>query len=304
MGQSITLSRLQLLTARNRRIAALAAQGMPTAELAGLFQVSQRTVQRVLRALRERGRIQAARRPGPRPGSVPSATPGARVALVCEFRRQYPHKGHHFCHYWLKRQGQQPPAPVTIWRIWRRLGLLGARQRRQQRRQWLKRSTACGYLQLDTLYVAGDRFAFAAVDSGSRWAHAQLAERRDSAAAARFLAELKTRYPGRLQGVQTDNGGEFAGAFSAACRALGLPHYLAWVRCPDQNGKVERFVRTLRDESLLGADDHSLSTSILQADLAAFLAFYNYQRPHHALDWRTPMEYFAQHYQPEDNQPS
>ncbi len=304
MGQSTTLSRVAQLTARNRRLAALAAQGMGTAQLAQLVQISRRTVQRVLRAARLEGRVAAARRPGPRPGSVLSATPSAQVTLVCEFRREYPHKGHHFCHHWLRRQGQRPPAPVTIWRIWRRLGLLSARRPRQRRRQWLARSTACGYLQLDTLYVAGDRFAFAAVDSGSRWAYAELAERRDSAAAARFLERLRQAYPGQLQGVQTDNGGEFAGTFNAACRALALPHHLAWVRCPDQNGKVERFIRTLRAESLLGAEDHSLPTSVLATDLARFLDFYNQQRPHQALDWRPPIEYLACQNQPEGSHPS
>lgn len=286
-----TLNRQQLRTARNRRICCLAAQQQRSAAVAKYIGVSPRTVQRVLRAQRLSGQVPAARRPGPRRGSVGSATPAALVALVCDFKRAQPTKGHHYCYHWLQRQGLHPPAPVTIWRIWRRCRLLGRPRRRQRRREWLALRSAPGYFQLDTLYLAGDRFAYCAIDTHSRWAFVMLAARRDSRTAAGFLAELLRAYPGQLRGVQTDHGGEFQGAFKTACRQLGLPHYVAWVRCPDQNGKVERFNRTLRAESLLGTRDHQLPLPALQADLQRFLAYYNAERLHSALDWHTPSEY-------------
>ena len=290
-----TLNRQLLLTARNRRICGMAAQGLGSAELAGGFGLSQRMIQRILKAEQLTGRVPTARRPGPPRGSVSRATPPALVALVCDFKRAQPGKGHHYCHHWLKRQGLHPPAPVTIWRLWRRYRLLGRPRRRQQRKEWLGLSSAPGYFQFDSLYLAGDRFAFCAVETHSRWAHVMLAERRDSRTAAAFLHELARLYPGQLSGAQTDNGGEFAGAFRAACRELQIEHYLAWVRCPDQNGKVERFNRTLREESLLGAQDHQLPWAALHDDLRRFLAYYNNERLHSALDWRTPSEYLQAH---------
>jgi hypothetical protein len=45
---------------------------------------------------------------------------------------------------------------------------------------------------------------------------------------------------------------------------LGLKHYLARARCPDRKGKVERFNRTLREETPLGADDPALADGALR----------------------------------------
>jgi transposase InsO family protein len=97
-------------------------------------------------------------------------------------------------------------------------------------------------------------------------------------------------YLGRLRGVRTDNGGEFRDAFASCCRKLRLKHLFAWVRCPDQNGKVERFNRTLREESLLGTREHHLPLQALHADLRRFLAYYNHRRLHSALGYRPSAE--------------
>jgi transposase InsO family protein len=56
------------------------------------------------------------------------------------------------------------------------------------------------------------------------------------------------------------------------------------------NGKVERFIGTMRAKSLLGTDDPTLERSVLLRDLQRHRQFYNCERPHHALNWRTPRE--------------
>ncbi len=119
------------------------------------------------------------------------------------------------------------------------------------------------------------------------------------AKAAAFLDELRAAYPGTVRGLQTDNGSEFAGHFKSACKAAGLPLIHAWVNCPDQNGKVERFNRILRDETMLGANDHTLSDAALIADLARFLHLYNYDRPHSSHDWNSLALYLASEFLPQ-----
>lgn len=300
MGKGITQSREEAITERNRRIWEQARQGMGTRELAAEEEVSVRTVQRVVQAARKQGRVLRARKPGPARGTVLSATRPEQVRLVCAFKQSYPHKGHHYCHHLLKRRGLMVPAPVTIWRLWRRYRLMGRRRRRQRHRKWMELTCGPGYFQLDTMHLCGDRFAFVAVETNSRWAFARICAARTSAQAARFLQDLRASYPGTLRGVQTDNGSEFKRDFASACHALNLPHYFAWVRCPDQNGKVERFIRTLREESLLGLCDHSLPTQTLARDLSRFLHHYNHERLHHSLDWNTPAQYLATSSSPAD----
>jgi transposase InsO family protein len=293
MGKVTTCDAQTLRTQRWQAIADDRRGGQETLEVALKYGVSERTVQRIVQGCDARGRVRRACKPGPRKGEVGSRTPKDQVELVCAFKSSHPGKGHHYCHHWLKRQGLHPPAPVTIWRIWRLAGLLSGKRKRQPRRVWDALTHAPGFFQLDTLYIAGGSFAFSAVETRSRYGFVKLVPRRDAQSAAQFLLELQAVYPGRLSGVQTDNGGEFAGAFAAACRAQGLPHYQAWVRCPDQNGKVERFNRTLREETLLGTDNPGLPMQVLQADIARFLEHYNYHRPHAALDWHTPIEYLS-----------
>jgi hypothetical protein len=263
---------------------------MSSAEAAQVHRMSQRTVQRIPQRVGPSGNVRMPRRPGPQRGTIGSATPPELVELVCAIRCELPGKGHHFCFQLLKRRGHHPPSPVTIWRIWHRARLLLKRKRRQRRRQWAAFDGSPGYFQVDTTYVAGGGFVFAAVETCSRWAFTAWSDNRDSASAARFLRELRTAYPGHLCGVQTDNGAEFAGAFAAACKAQRFPHYLAWVRCPDMNGKVERFIGTMRAESLLGTEDPRLERAALLRDLERHRQFYNCERPHYALGWHTPHE--------------
>ena len=264
---------------------------------AGLhFHLSERTVYRILGRRLPSGKVRRAQRPGPKPGTGPGMTSPAMVQLVCEWKREHPEKGHAYCHHLLKRQGLNPPAPVTIWRLWRKRNLLGTKRRRQSRSRWHQlREQGAGFFQLDTMYLPGDRFAFCAIDTLSRYAYIEVAESRDGQRAAAFLHRLIQVYPGKLVAVQTDNGAEFHGRFQKLVKKLQLPHYFAWVRCPEQNGMVERFVRTVREESELGAATPSSPTNHLRGLAERFLHYYNHQRLHSRLDWQTPCEYLYHH---------
>ena len=177
---------------------------------------------------------------------------------------------------------------VAHWVLWKRERSCGGRwhQLRQQ---------GAGFFQLDTMYLQGDRFAFCAIDTGSRYAYIEVAESRDGQRAAAFLHRLTQVYPGKLLAVQTDNGAEFHGGFQKLVKKLQLPHYFAWVRCLDQNGMVERFVRTAREESDLGMVSPTTPTAQLQGLAERFLHHYNHERLHSRLDWHSPCEYLYHH---------
>ena len=61
---------------------------------------------------------------------------------------------------------------------------------------------------------------------------------------------------------------------------------------PQYNGCVERANRAARIE-FWGRYDGPLSIDPVQAALAGYEFFYNYERPHAALDWKTPNEYLV-----------
>lgn len=89
----------------------------------------------------------------------------------------------------------------------------------------------------------------------------------------------------RVCRVLTDNGAGYKRTFAEACAALGV----RWTRTrpyhPWTNGRVERFIGTLQRECLV--EDFSGDEARRYA-VDRWLAFYNADRPHTALDGLSP----------------
>jgi transposase InsO family protein len=104
------------------------------------------------------------------------------------------------------------------------------------------------------------------------------------------LVQAVQRY-GRPRFVRTDNEAVFTSAwFTGGLRLLGIRHQRTEPGCPWQNGRVERFIgtvkRELRHERLTGSHEFDRRlTSIRQ--------WYNHDRPHDHLQGRTPAEVWA-----------
>jgi hypothetical protein len=112
-----------------------------------------------------------------------------------------------------------------------------------------------------------------------------------------FAAALRTH--GVPQQVLTDNGKVFTGRFGhppvevlfdRICRENGIEHLLTAPRSPTTTGKIERFHRSLRAEFLTGRVFSTLAAA--QAELDAWVASYNHDRPHQSLDMATPASRF------------
>jgi transposase InsO family protein len=159
---------------------------------------------------------------------------------------------------------------------------------------------------LDTFYVGhlkgvGKVWQLSAVDGASSFGIARvLAGDKTAAAMARFLAEdvLPTcRRAGlRLVTATTDNGPEFGRAFGEACRAAGVRHHRIPPRSPNLNAFVERFQGTVLHLHYRVAFRYRWYTRVetIDADLQAWLRFYNFERPHrgYRTQGRTPATIF------------
>ena len=100
--------------------------------------------------------------------------------------------------------------------------------------------------------------------------------------------------------INTDNGKQFTDRFGQhgtrngevlfdkICRRNGIAHRLTAPASPNQNGNVERFHGTFRPDFL---DTAGPFTSVEQAQAAidAWVAHYNADRPHQALDEKVPV---------------
>jgi transposase InsO family protein len=107
-----------------------------------------------------------------------------------------------------------------------------------------------------------------------------------------------------LARVLTANGREYCGRplhhpFALYCTVQQIQHRTTKVGSPETNGMAERLHRTLKDESLSLAYRRKIYESVeaLQADLDAFVAFYNAARAHHGYrtQGRTPLQTFTDH---------
>ena len=85
-----------------------------------------------------------------------------------------------------------------------------------------------------------------------------------------------------IKGVLTDNGtGYRSHRFRQACSATGLRHLRTKPRCPQTNGKAERFIPTLLREWAYAY--RYPSSDVRAAELHPWMQHYNFSRPHSAV---------------------
>jgi putative transposase len=92
--------------------------------------------------------------------------------------------------------------------------------------------------------------------------------------------------------LRSDNGLVFTSRnFTALARSYGLRQEFITPHSPEQNGMIERLIRTLKEQC---AHRHRFETLQHASRLIGdWISFYNNQRPHQALGMKTPAEAYA-----------
>jgi transposase InsO family protein len=139
----------------------------------------------------------------------------------------------------------------------------------------------------------GFDYLHAAVDDRTRLAYAEIHPDERGVTCAGFLeraAEVFWSYGiTRIERVMTDNafGYRLSSDFQAQLARLGARHILIRPHCPWQNGKAERFIRTLQAEwsyARIYRSNTERATALPQ-----WLEHYNTARPHQGLGGSTPI---------------
>jgi putative transposase len=108
------------------------------------------------------------------------------------------------------------------------------------------------------------------------------------------LARFGTLRPtGPTPVVRSDNGLIYQSRrFRAAYRDYRLPQEFITPYTPEQNGIVERFFRSLKEECVWQHVFRDFAEA--RREITTWIHWYNTERPHQALGYRSPVEWRAQ----------
>lgn len=196
-------------------------------------------------------------------------------------------------HQELLRDGVKVSLP-SVQRTLSRLGLLKKRSPWKRPHDYTERPVATYpgvLLEADTVHIMlpdGSRlYVYTLIDLFSRWAYAEVVQKISAVASGGFIARAQREAPFRFGMVQTDNGGEFQKMFRFKLYNLGLMHRYSRVRQSNDQAHIERFNRTIQEECL---DRTRQSIQHFRKALKAWLPYYNDERMHMGLNYKTPVE--------------
>lgn len=108
------------------------------------------------------------------------------------------------------------------------------------------------------------------------------------------LARFGTLPPdGATPVIRSDNGLIFQSRrFRAACKDYRLSQELVAPYTPEQNGMIEGFFRSLKEECVWLENYENFEQA--RAAVAAWIRFYNQERPHQSLNYMSPEQFRAQ----------
>ena len=236
------------------------------------------------------------------PNHSPRATPPAVVRKILYLRQNY-HFGAGRIAAYLHRFHQVKIARSSVHRILVKhdMGRLPANQKHQpHKKRWKRYEKArSGHrLQMDVTFLeripgTGKRlYQFTAIDDCTRIRILKVYDACNQRTAIQFLNEVRQRLPFRILVLQTDNGAEFQSRFHWHAEALDIEHVYIRPRTPRLNGKVERSHRIDAEEFYQMLDQKGISDDIhlFNKKLRDWEDYYNYHRPHGALQGQTPYE--------------
>jgi len=144
-------------------------------------------------------------------------------------------------------------------------------------------------IQLDTIHIVlpdGSRmYVYTLIDLYSRWAYAEVVEKIGAEPSVEFIGRAQKIAPFKFKMIQTDHGSEFSLWFTHGLWTAGLSHRHSRVRQSNDNAHIERFNRTIQGECL----DRTTYANFRKA-ISEYLPYYNKERLHMGLNYKTPEE--------------
>jgi len=286
-------------------VTAVLVEGRSKSEVARTYGISRRwvitLVQRFL-AEGEPGLQPRSRRPGSSPSRTPQTIENEIVALRKDLDRRGHEAGAATIVAHLQQRHGHAPAVSTIWRILSARGFVIPQPHKRPKSSY-RRFVADAPNERWQLDITHYRLAddtdveiLNVLDDHSRLCIDSRARRVFTATDVDTVFTTATSSYGDPAGLLSDNGAVFTGAprrggrvaLELTCHTRGIRFIHSRPYHPQTCGKVERFHQTLK--KWLDRQPRPATVGQLQALVDAFRDYYNNQRPHRALDRRTPAQ--------------
>ena len=143
-------------------------------------------------------------------------------------------------------------------------------------------------VQIDTIHLMVDEkkriYVFVLIDVYSRWVYAKCYNRMSGRISLDFVKEAQTYASFNFNTLQSDHGPEFGPWF---VEQVKKKHRYTRIGKPNDNAHIERFNRTLQEECI---DKVKTKARTINCTLKKYLRYYNYERLHMGISFRTPIQ--------------
>lgn len=182
---------------------------------------------------------------------------------------------------YLKSNFGKEISPSAIYKFYKKKKLIRKPQKQQKWYCPMKEPYIAQFagenVQLDVKYVPGYDFSwqyqYRFIDQRTNMQFSTTMDSKEAFQTIRAFRRAKKYFPFPIQGIQTDNGGEFRGKFHEhLIRERIIQRYIPKRSAP-WNGKVERANRSIDDE-------YYLNPFRPWKTVSEYTHWYNYERPH------------------------
>lgn len=145
-------------------------------------------------------------------------------------------------------------------------------------------------VQIDTIHLVDrinlkDRlYIYTLLDVFSRWSFAWASAKMNSLLTVGFVKKAEKVFPASFNCLQSDHGPEFSSIFTDRIK---INHRHSRVRKPNDNAHLERFNRTIQNELL---NELPLDVKVINRRLPDYLNYYNTERLHMGINFKTPIQ--------------
>lgn len=288
------------LMLQEEKLTQIISQQKKITAIAEEFHVSRQTIHKWLNRYKRFGTDGLRRQKRKRQGSPHNRTSPEVEQLVINLAREYYYDGVETLSDHLKFENNITLHPTTIYRILKRKAIRYGEQQTWTKKRWKKQlfahQIAGQELQMDTKYPWGykeGRVIYTIIDDATRFVFAWSYEKANQINTLDFLQKVLQRLPFAIQKIRTDQGKEFiANTVKDFLKDKQIEYRNNTPYCPEENGKIERFHRTLNEKALRWGFYPKDSLDEMQYKLNLFMHYYNHQKKHRGLGMNglTPME--------------